>query len=275
MLKQIRKYPRTHHVEGSRLQPGDEDLHSIRLSELAGQHLVIEEKLDGANAGISVGPDGELRLQSRGHYLTGGYRERHFNLFKAWASSHQRTLAALLGQRYIVYGEWLYAKHTVFYDRLPHYFMEFDVFDQERATFLSTERRHAMFAGTPIVSVPVVWTGPTPKRAHLEAMVTKSLYKSPAWRDGLRQVAAAHNLDPDRIQRETDPADEMEGLYIKSEHEGRVVGRYKFVRASFLTSVVDSGSHWLDRPIVPNQLASEVDIFAVSNADKLGEDLDS
>jgi hypothetical protein len=39
------------------------------------------------------------------------------------------------------------------------------------------------------------------------------------------------------------------------------VGRYKFVRASFLTSVVESGSHWLKRPIVPNQLRPGVDLF--------------
>ena len=37
--------------------------------------------------------------------------------------------------------------------------------------------------------------------------------------------------------------------------------RYKWVRASFLTSVVDSGSHWLKRPIIPNQLRAGVNLF--------------
>ena len=84
MTERILKYPRTRHLEGSRLQPGDEDLSRIGLSELSGQHSVIEEKLDGANAAISFTTEGELRLQSRGHYLIGGYRERHFDLFKTW-----------------------------------------------------------------------------------------------------------------------------------------------------------------------------------------------
>ena len=53
----------------------------------------------------------------------------------------------------------------------------------------------------------------------------------------------------------------MEGLYFKVEEDGRVVGRYKYVRASFLTRVLDSGSHWLTRPIVPNGLADGVDLF--------------
>ena len=32
---EIRKYPRTPHIEGSRLQPGDEDLSQIPFSEIA------------------------------------------------------------------------------------------------------------------------------------------------------------------------------------------------------------------------------------------------
>ncbi|MCB9797908.1 MAG: RNA ligase family protein, partial [Alphaproteobacteria bacterium] len=87
----LRKYPRTRHVEGSRLQPGDEDLSAAPFSELAGQHLVVEEKIDGANAGLSFDDTGALMLQSRGHYLTGGGREKHFALFKTWASVHQRA----------------------------------------------------------------------------------------------------------------------------------------------------------------------------------------
>lgn len=61
----LHKYPRTRHIRGSRLQPGDHDLSAAPFGLLAGRHLVVEEKLDGANAGISFGPGGELRLQSR------------------------------------------------------------------------------------------------------------------------------------------------------------------------------------------------------------------
>lgn len=50
----------------------------------------------------------------------------------------------MLGARYVMYGEWLYAKHTVYYDMLPHYFMEFDIYDKENGSFLGTaaRRRH-------------------------------------------------------------------------------------------------------------------------------------
>src|SRR5262249_42673562 len=106
----LHKYPRTRHIEGSRHQPGDEDLSTVPFADLAGCHLVVEEKLDGANAGLSFDEDGTLRLQSRGHYLTGGNREKHFNLFKQWASAHAPALRERLGSRHVLFGEWLYAK---------------------------------------------------------------------------------------------------------------------------------------------------------------------
>ena len=108
----IRKYPRTPHLTGSRLQPGDEDLSQIPFSLIRNRHLVVEEKIDGANSAISFSPDGALLLQSRGHYLTGGYRERHYNLMKQWASIHRDAFYKVLSTRYIMYGEWMYAKKS-------------------------------------------------------------------------------------------------------------------------------------------------------------------
>jgi hypothetical protein len=157
LMQQMYKYPRTPHIEGSRLQPGDEDLDSVPFSAIcakhsaegiASQYVAVEEKVDGANAAISFSPDGQMLLQSRGHYLTGGEREKHFNLFKQWAKSHAGTFWQVLG-----------------------------------------------------------------------------------------------------------------GLYIKVEEEAVVTARYKYVRASFSTTVLQSDSHWLNRPIVPNLLRPGVDLF--------------
>ncbi|MBK6922118.1 MAG: RNA ligase family protein [Deltaproteobacteria bacterium] len=261
---ELLKYPRTRHIEGSRLQPGDHDLAAVALASLDQRHatLVIEEKLDGANAGICFDDDGALRLQSRGHFLTGGGRERHFDLLKTWATRHREALWRVLGSRHVLYGEWLYAKHTVFYDELPHYFMEFDIYDRERGEFLDTDRRHALLRTAPVVSVPVVHRGEVRDVASLRRLVGVSRYKSARWREALREAAELAELDVERIERETDLQDEAEGLYLKHEQHGVVIGRYKFVRASFLTAVVDSGSHWLSRPIVPNRLRAGVDLFA-------------
>jgi hypothetical protein len=264
-MKQLFKYPRTQHLEGSRLQSGDEDLDSVPFERIQGRFVVVEEKLDGANAGLSFDAEGRLWLQSRGHFLTGGVREKHYNLFKQWANTHAPTLVAILGERYTVYGEWLYAKHTIFYDQLPHYLLEFDILDTHTGDFLSTARRRELLKGAPLVPVPVLWQGTPQKLEELTALVGPSLYKSPGWRERLDQVAAAEGLDVERIRRETDPTDLMEGLYLKVEEGGRVVERYKFIRSSFLITVLDSGTHWLQRPIVPNQLRAGADLYGAGS----------
>lgn len=264
-MNKLYKYPRTHHIEGSRLQTGDEDLDSVPLAELEGRFLVVEEKLDGANSGISFTDKGALLLQSRGHFLDGGGRERQFDLMKTWASIHKQRLWQLLGSRYVLYGEWLYAKHTVFYDQLPHYFMEFDILDTETGDFLSTERRRRMLAGSPVVSVPVLWEGEIKSLKQLQSLVAPSLYKSETWRERLREVCEKCGQKQELVRQQTDDSDFAEGLYIKVEEDGHVVGRYKFIRASFLQAVFDSGSHWMDRPILPNQLRDGCDMFSVTN----------
>lgn len=231
------KYPRTPHLEGSRLQPGDEDLAQVPFARLRGRNLVVEEKLDGSNAGISFTAEGELRLQSRGHFLTGGPREKQFAILKSWAAALTPLLQPVLRDRFVLYGEWLYAKHTVYYDALPHYFCEFDVLDLSTKRFLSTPKRAEMLAGLPISSVPVLRSGPIATLAELLGLI-----------------------GPSRCR--TDPSEPMEGLYIKVEEDGVVTERYKWVRASFLTEILDSGTHWADRPIVPNQLADPEALYA-------------
>lgn len=258
----IRKYPRTPHLEGSRLQHGDQDLEAIPFSQVRGQYVVVEEKVDGANCGISFDSSGRLLLQSRGHFLTGGPRERHFDLLKQWATCHQAAFQQVLGDRYVMYGEWLYAKHTCFYDRLPHYFLEFDVLDHETGEFLSTGRRRELLRGLPIVSVRVLWEGKPSRIADLTRWVGPSHFKSDRWQSALEEQVHHSGLSPEQARRETDPSSEMEGLYLKVEEEGRVVARLKYVRASFLNAILDSGSHWLERPILPNQLAPEVDLWS-------------
>ena len=251
----IVKYPRTQHLEGSRLQEGDEDLAQVPFSEILGKNIVIEEKIDGANSAISFDGDGNLLLQSRGHYLDGGYRERHYNLLKQWGNNNCDIFFDVLGSRYIMYGEWMYAKHTIFYDALPHYFMEFDIYDRERGVFLSTPERRKMTEKMGIVfSVPVLGSGIYKTKKSVLDHIGPSLYITDAHIDNLRAVAERHGLDVERQVRETDPTNTMEGLYIKVEEDGVVKERYKYVRAAFLQRVLESNSHWQSRPILPNLL---------------------
>ena len=251
----ILKYPRTQHLSGSRLQEGDEDLSQVPFSEIIGKNIVIEEKIDGANSAISFDNDGNLLLQSRGHYLNGGYNERHYNLMKQWANNNKELFLSVLGARYIMYGEWMYAKHTVFYDALPDYFMEFDIFDRETGIFLDTESRRKITEQTGVIhSVPVLAKGVFKSKEAILKYLGNSNYITENHIEVLRRLAERQGLDVERQVRETDPSLLMEGLYIKVEADGQVKQRVKFVRNTFYQCVNASGSHWQQRPIIPNQL---------------------
>jgi hypothetical protein len=254
-MHSITKYPRTPHLEGSRLQAGDFDLSQVSFAEIAGRHLVVEEKIDGANCGISFDGSGNLLLQSRGHYLLGGPREQQFAMFKQWANEHLAVLADCLSDRYLMYGEWMFAKHTVFYNRLPSYFLEFDVLDRRNETFLSTDRRRDLLHGLPIHSVPILHKGPLNRLSQIRSLIGHSSFIDAHAKDDLRTLANATNEPIERVFRETDLSGLMEGLYIKVEENGQVVDRLKFVRADFLAVVDQSGSHWQDRHLIRNQLA--------------------
>lgn len=263
-MDKIYKYPRTRHIAGSKLQYGDENLKIVKFDDIKNKFIVIEEKVDGANCGISFDKSGKLYLQSRGHYLDGGYGEKHFQLFKTWANCHKSRLYDLLGDRYIMYGEWLYAKHTVFYDELTHYFMEFDIFDRVTNKFLSTKKRREMLKNYKFIkSVLVLYEGKIKSFKELTGFLGKSNFKSSSNRDVLKEQCEKLKISFEIAEKQTDATNLMEGLYIKVEDCDEVIDRLKYVRSSFTNTILDSETHWVNRPIIPNVLRKNVDIFSL------------
>lgn len=270
-MERIYKYPRTRHLKGSMKQAGDEDLKSVDFSRIAGKYLVLEEKVDGANCGISFGSDKTMYLQSRGHFLNGGYGERQFDLFKVWAGCFEESLRRLLGDRYVLYGEWLYAKHTVFYDSLPHYFMEFDIYDKKEDAFFSTRRRREFLQGAAFIRpVRVLTEGYFESAEEIERWIGPSQFISNNSDESFLVQCKKSGVNPETARRQTDLTGTMEGIYIKVEDGDYVTDRLKFVRRSFLSVILDSESHWVNRPIVANRLAEGADLFSMGKEDQNG-----
>ncbi len=256
------KYPRTRHLEGSRKQRGDEDLKAVPFRMIRGKYLVLEEKIDGANCGVSFGTDGTMYLQSRGHFLNGGCGERQFDLFKFWAGVFQAALWETLGSRYVMYGEWMFAKHTVFYDRLPHYFMEFDIYDKETGRFFSTKKRREILARAPFVhSVLALDQGRYKELEEITRWIGPSHFISDSPAKSLEKQCRKAGARQDMTAAQTDLSGLMEGIYIKVEEGDYVADRLKYVRTTFLNAILDSKTHWMKRPIVPNRLAEGAEIF--------------
>lgn len=237
------KYPRTPHLFGSRGTDDDKHLGEAASMELIlDESLVVEEKLDGTNVGIHFSDSGCMVLQCRGHLITEGMHPQ-YDLFKQWATVKRHVLEQLLEARFILFGEWLYARHTIHYRKLPHFFFEFDVYDKERKAFLDLDRRIAMLEGSAIETVPVIHQGRI-SRQELEVLVGPSRFDS-------------HFENPftNRVDNR------MEGLYLHTEANGKVTGRAKFVRPEFVEKIKQS-THWQHQRMVPNQLEDGVDIWS-------------
>lgn len=252
------KYPRTPHIEGSRLGVGDEDIPRVPFERIKGVDLALEEKVDGANSGISFSEDGRLLLQSRGHFLRGGGREEQFALFKLWASSKQSELYSILGSRYIMYGEWMYAKHAIFYDALPHYFMEFDIYDKRERVFLDTDTRRKMLEGSCITSAPTLFQGRLSTPSGLLSYIGPSPFISPLATKRLREELISLGLDADSPSYATPQGNLIEGIYIKLESGGIVTERMKYVRGDFTQVQLNEER---SRVIIKNLLKEGVSLF--------------
>ncbi len=253
------KLPRTLHIEGSRLPSGGADPQAIPFNKLKGQFLVIEEKVDGSGVSISIDTHLNLEIFHRGSpALAKEYWALH-----AWAQNHWEDLVMLLGERYVLFGEWMYHKHTVFYDRLPHYFLESDVYDKERRIFLSTKARNDLLDKQKYIKrVPVLAAIKPSGIGEIVSLVGKTRYQSLEWKDNLQKKCQQAGANFAQVLCETDDTGLMEGLYIKREDDFQVLNRYKYVRHEFLQKILKSGTHLIDRLPVSNSLEGDLTVLS-------------
>lgn len=239
---EFHKYPRTPHLTGSQGTSDDKHLGSTDTrSMVCSPSLIVEEKLDGTNVGLHF-VDAKLALQCRGHEITAGMHPQ-YDLFKQWAIAKQNTLYAALGDQLVMYGEWMYARHSIWYQTLPHFFFEFDILDKDKNAFLDLETRIKILAGTGIHTVPIVHRGPI-ELEKLSELIGPSEFGAQFEHPISGQI---DNL--------------MEGLYFRTESNGIVTARSKFVRPEF-TEKVKRSSHWKYEKMIPNQLAESADIWS-------------
>lgn len=244
------------------MHPDDLDMKKLSFDEIKNKFIVVTEKIDGSNCSLQF-INFNLVIQTRKTILTGGEAEKPFSLLKAWCSRFSSELFELLNHRYILYGEWMNAKHTIFYDMLPHYFLAFDIYDKERNQFLSTKKQLQILQEFPFIKrVEILFTGKLEKFEQLTNLLGILKFISTNNVENLKKACKLANYNFETALKETDLSKNMEGLYIKVEDEDKVLTRCNFVRKDFTIMLDKSGTHWKERPILQNLLKSDVDIFA-------------
>ncbi len=223
MTNGFHKFPRTPHlaVLADSIIRDDKVMSESEREMFLRHELVVEEKVDGGNLGISFGGEADLRCQNRGGYLQYPYSGQWKKL-PEWLAPKTDILIENLTDRYIVFGEWCYAQHSVFYSQLPDWFLGFDIFDKESSKFLSCSRRDAIFRDIGISGISVV------KKGHFSLSELKRML--PISRLGDK------------------PA---EGIYLRFDRGDWLEQRAKLVRPEFIQSV---GEHWTRGGIKANRL---------------------
>jgi ATP-dependent RNA circularization protein (DNA/RNA ligase family) len=160
MREEFFKYPSTPHIEiiGKGEIRGDKIMSEEEREEFLQNEITVEEKIDGANLGISFDRQGKLYAQSRGNYLDlpcGGQWKK----LSTWLNSKVGNLSEVLKNRYVLFGEWCYAQHSIEYDFLPDWFLGFDIYDKVVKRFFSCAKRNDTFKKIGIFQTPKLGYG--------------------------------------------------------------------------------------------------------------------
>lgn len=221
------RFPHTPHLAwlGAGQPRDDKVLSPEEAREILSGEVVVEEKVDGANLGLSVDDDGELRVQNRGTYLDLNTSHGQFKPLRRWLDLRRDQIAEALFPDLMLFGEWCYAVHSVHYARLPDWFLAFDVYDRATGEFWSAARRDELVHDLGLAVVPRIGAGRFDVRG-LTAMLGRSqLCDGPA-----------------------------EGLYVRRDEGGRLVARAKLVRREFTQAIEE---HWSRRALRTNALVAD------------------
>jgi len=211
----VSKFPRTRHLMDLGAATRD-DLRvptpAAWLAAPAGTSVVVEEKIDGANMGFRVGTDGGIMAQNRSHFVTPSSHPqfRKLDAFLRRTEGAMRSFV-LRDRNLVLYGEWVYATHSVAYDALPDFFVAFDLRCLLTGEFVSRAELELVLRGTGLSATPLL----------------------------MRRPAGEVRLDRDilpLVHRQSSLASESasEGVYVRLERDGLTQDRAKIVRPGFV-----------------------------------------
>ncbi len=235
------KFPRTRHLLNMGAATRDDllfdekdTLNLLSLCRNGRWKLTVEEKVDGANLGFSIDPStGCLRVQNRSHYVD-EHSHAQFKPVRRFIEKYGEDLWLVLGrsEKMVLYGEWLFARHSIKYERLPSLFLAFDLYDGQTGQFYSRRRFREIMNKTRLSYA-----------REIEVDVENC---------GLEELR--------RLVRETNSAycdGLIEGIYVRADEGDWLRMRGKVVRSDFIAG----NEHWSRRDVERNGVKDQYEWF--------------
>jgi len=228
------KFPSTAHLKNLGAATRDDKVCDKQRQQLfcGGSRLVsVEEKIDGANLGISLDSSYRPRMQARSK-MVNWKTDLQFSGLEQWLAENSSTLCEVLERNNdILFGEWCAYLHTVKYTRLPGYFVAFDIYDKRHGRFLSRPAFHTRLQRAQGPKIPTVPTVCPPRKFGSMDEVEALLTRQSVFGDGT-----------------------LEGVYLRVDEEASgegmqesfLVDRCKLVRSEFQQAIEEEGT-WRGR----------------------------
>lgn len=211
----FRKYEKTYRIETPNINvSGKHKLSKVDVKKLITGRVTIEEKIDGANVGI-IGDNGIFRLQKRGS-LVDTSEHPQFNRFKSWIMDKWYSESLSIENGVIVYGEFMWATHHIYYDYLPDWFVCFDVY--KNGKYMNRQEKEEYCRQKNFEIIPLIYEGYIDNIIHLESFV---------------RGKSEYSTDHDR-----------EGIVVKN---SRKQMRGKIVVPEFVKEINEDGTHWMTK----------------------------
>lgn len=230
--KLLPEFPTTRHVPIEPNAARDDVVASNDdlMALLSSNTVWIEEKIDGANCGITFHNDQPV-VRNRTHILNKAYSKtdspakKQFTSVWTWVYANKAKFNALqtaLGFMPSVYGEWLFAQHVIGYTQLPDVFVAYDLFNPKDGKFIDTGKSRNLLQSVGFSVVPFIAAGEF----------------EPAMLTALRDGPSAYSPDAQR-----------EGIYLKGCDGEFLNYRLKMVRPDFHTD-----EQWVKKDLIKNKV---------------------
>jgi hypothetical protein len=214
------KYPRTFHFSYSKGCTNDDKI-ALSVDKLIGKPIVITEKCDGSNTSLeSNGCFARTHSGPPSHLSFDGLKALH------------GIVKYKIPDNIQLFGEWLFALHSISYSELPGYFLLFNVrnSNSDRSIWESWEEVEMWAEEIGVPTVPVLFKGIVNSEKELQTLV-ESLMIQPSMCGGIREGVVARIADS----------------FYNDEFSSCIL---KCVRANHVTT----STHWREQEIIKNKL---------------------
>lgn len=231
------KYPQTYHCLWS---PGstsdDKFVPSMKPFELM-DRVIVTEKLDGENCTL---------LSYKWHA-----RSLNTKLHKSrqWINQFWKNIRHDIPDGIRICGENLYAWHSIFYNKLPTYFLCFSIWEDERC--LSWDETVEWCKLLDIQHVPILYNGPYDEQEIKKCMTNISVFDG---RQPPKELHENKNRKWENFQNVSGWQTVQEGYVVRTADSFMLCDFsqkvFKYVRKSH----VQTNQFWMSAPVVSNNL---------------------